>query len=95
MFGIVKETASNWVREVKEMDTINMPVVIDLMAKEVKAKFIKKNFRDFDYITIEPSDRAVLIAFILTLVTTIGLFLFSILNNFDADGYNYKGGRRW
>ena len=82
-------------REVKELDTINMPVVIDLMSKEVKAKFIKKNFRDFDYITIEPSDRAILIAFILTIVSTIGLFLFSILNNFDTDGYNYKRGRRW
>ena len=73
-------------RKVKEMDTLSMPAVVDFMTGEVKQKFVKKDFKDFDYLAVEPSDRAVLIAFILTLVFTIGLAIFSIMNGISVDG---------
>lgn len=72
-------------RVVKEMDTLNMSAVIDTVAANVKNRFVKKDFHDFDYITIEPSDKAILITLILTLISTVGLAFFSIFNKFDVD----------
>lgn len=72
----------------------DLPVIIDTMATQVKAKFVKKNFREFNYITVEPSDGAVLGAFIATLILTIGICIFSVKNDFDLSGRNYSYNRR-
>jgi hypothetical protein len=82
-------------RVVKEMDTLNMSAIIDTVAANVKEKFVKKDFRDFDYITIEPSDTAILITLILTIISTVGLAVFSILNQFDVDSKPNTYGRRY
>ena len=70
-------------RRVREMDSLDMAGVVDLVASEVKAKFVKKNFRDFDYITVEPTDRAVMITFILTFLATVGLGIYCVFNDRD------------
>lgn len=82
-------------RVVKEMDTLNMSAVIDIVAANVRTKFVKKDFHDFDYITIEPSDTAILITLILTIISTVGLAIFSILNQFDVDSKPNTYSRRY
>jgi hypothetical protein len=72
-------------RKIKEMDTLVMSAVIDTMAKNVDAKFVKKDFRDFDYISVEPSNKAILITAIITFIIVLGLSLFSILNEYDEN----------
>jgi hypothetical protein len=72
-------------RKIKEMDTLVMSAVIDTMAKNVDAKFVKNDFRDFDYISVEPSNKAILITAIITFIIVLGLSLFSILNEYDEN----------
>ena len=45
--------------------------------------FEKKSFKDFDYLTIEPSTTAILIAFLLTLLVNVGVSFYVIMNEFE------------
>lgn len=47
--------------------------------------YIRRNFSEFDYITIEPSTTAVVITFLLTILLNIGLAIFLIKNEFDEE----------
>lgn len=70
-----------------EKTVSNMPFdlikISDYMAGEVQKKFVRKQFKDFSYITVEPTDKAILITFILTLVCSIGLGIFVVKNPWD------------
>jgi hypothetical protein len=68
-------------RKVKEMDTLNMPAVIDTMVNRVNSQFIKKDFRDFNYLSVEPSDMALLITALITLTIVLGLSIFCVVND--------------
>jgi hypothetical protein len=72
-------------RKVKELQQLDMNKIVEIMAAEVKLKFVKKNFRDFDYLTIEPTSTAILITFILSLLLSVGLSIYVIKNEFDLD----------
>lgn len=73
-------------RKIKEMGIFNPTAIADTMAMEVSRDFIRKRFRDFDYITVEPTDRAVLITFIITILFCGGLAVFSIMNDYRNEG---------
>jgi len=65
--------------------TVNLSVVVDSMAAKVKREFVKKSFKDFKYLSVEPSGKALLITFIITIFVSIGLGVFCVMNDFDAD----------
>jgi hypothetical protein len=50
------------------------------MAGEVKKSFVRKQFKDFSYISVEPTSTAVAITFVLTFLVTIGLSIFAVKN---------------
>jgi hypothetical protein len=72
-------------REVKELSKLDMVKTVDIMANEVKIGFVKKSFKDFDYITVEPTDTAVFITCILTILITIGLCIYVVNNEIDLE----------
>lgn len=69
-------------RKVKEMGTFNVDSVIDCMASETSIHFVKKSFKDFNYITVEPTMQATIITFIVTLLVSVGLIVFVVNNEF-------------
>jgi len=69
-------------RHVKEMDTLNLEAVVDYMHENVKKFFIRKNWHDFDYLTVEPTFPAIIITMIVTLLVTIGVAIFAVKNDF-------------
>lgn len=75
-----------------ERTVLNMPfnlsAIVDTMASHTKQEFVKKSFDDFSYLTVEPTQRAIFICFIVTLVLTIGLCVFSVLNPFNEGGFD-------
>lgn len=72
-----------------ERTVLNMPFnlssIVDTMTSYTKKDFIKKSFKDFSYITVEPTQRALTICFIVTICLTLGLCIYAGLNEFNED----------
>ena len=70
-----------------EHDIVNMEFnlmeIVDYFAIQVQKRFIRKEFKDFEYINIQPSNRTVIIAFFITFILTIGLSIFFVRNEFE------------
>lgn len=63
----------------------NLPEIVDTLALNVQRKFIKKSFDDFKYITVEPTEGAIIWTFIIVIVLTVGLCIFSVMNEWGRD----------
>jgi hypothetical protein len=77
-------------RQVKQMDSLNVMAVVEYMGKEVPKEFVRKHFRDFNYLTVEPTNTAIIICLILTVLTTIGGVVFSLANPYNLNNTSFK-----
>lgn len=59
----------------------DLPSIVDTMALKVNKSFKRKTFKDFNYLEIEPTTGTFIIALILVLLFTIGICIFSIVND--------------
>lgn len=80
-------------RSVANME-FNLPAIVDTMAVNVRNEFKRKEFKDFKYISIEPTPTATIVAFIVTLILTVGLSIFSVCNEFNVDGIEGESDNR-
>lgn len=78
----LKQQAAQEAKNFKTLDSLSG--IVDMIASKVKTQFIRKQFKDFSYLSVEPTTTAVLVTFILTILTTIGISLFAILNRYEA-----------
>lgn len=76
-------------RQAKEMG-FNLGMIVDTMATDVSKHFIRKRFRDFSYLSVEPSSTAIIITFIITLILTLGLSIYVVRNEYENDGAEDK-----
>lgn len=81
-------------REIKEMKKLDMLQVVDYIGTNVPQGFIRKEFADFDYIAIRPTNGAILITFIITFIMTVGIGIFVVMNGQDFGGINNRKWRR-
>lgn len=72
-------------RSVNAME-FNLPAIVDTMAVNVRKEFKRKEFKDFKYISVEPTPFATVMAFVVTLILTVGLSIFFVENKFNVDG---------
>ena len=49
-------------------------------------KFQRRSFKEFDYLTVEPSTKAIIIVYVLTILVSVGVNLWVTNNEFDEDG---------
>ena len=70
-------------RQVKEMNKFDIVQIADYMGKTVPKEFTRKRFRDFNYINIEPTTKAIIVTYILTILLSIGLAIFSVKNDIE------------
>jgi hypothetical protein len=69
---------------VKNLD-FDLENIVYYMSDEVEKRFIRKQFKDFSYIKVEPTTKSVFITFIVVIVLTFGVCLFSIFNGVDLE----------
>jgi hypothetical protein len=62
---------------------------------EVGQKFVKKDFREFDYLKIQPTTTAIIITYILVLLSSIGTTWWVIKNEFDESSRSSYKRRRY
>jgi len=67
-------------RKVKEMP-YDLENIVDMMAIEVTKQYVRKQFTDFSYISVEPTMKTVMITFFITLFVTIIISLIVIFND--------------
>ena len=67
---------------VEKQDKLNLSELSDLLYKEIDRKFIRKEFADFSYLSVEPTTGQTIAAFAITLIVNILCSLFVIKNRF-------------
>lgn len=77
----------NTAKDIREMETFDAMKIVKYMGENVPKTFIKKNFHDFDYLSVEPTTKAIVWTLIITLICTIGICVYSAMNEFT----NYRG----
>lgn len=93
----LKIEARNQVMGMKKLDLV---AYADWLGPMIQSKWVRKNFADFNYLTVEPTMSAVIWTFVLTLLVTVGIGVWAVLNNIDNDGtflgsQVFELGRRW
>jgi len=68
---------------IKRMGKLNLSSIADFLSLEIEQKFKRKEFKDFDYLTVEPKEWQIVLTFILTLIISVLLSLWVINNEFD------------
>lgn len=63
--------------------------VVDRMATELRAGFVRKNFADFSYLTIETPTWCIVTTFVVTLLANVGLSWFIVVNEWSEEP-NYR-----
>ena len=66
---------------VQKQDKLNLSELSDFLYKELNNNFIRKKFKEFSYLTVEPTTGQTIAAFIITLIINILCSIFVIKNN--------------
>ena len=79
---ILKITTARKIKEMKEFDVVK---IVKYMGDNIPNKFIRKQFEDFSYISVQPTTTAVLITYGVTLLVSIIIAIISIINDFGLE----------
>jgi hypothetical protein len=69
--------------DIQAMDSLDHVKIVNMMSKSVGQGFIRKDFHEFDYITVDPPTWAVALTFLLTLAINIGISYWVTTNEFN------------
>lgn len=75
---------------VERQGTLNLVELANFLSENVPAKWQRKHFSDFNYLTIEPKTSHIVIAFIIIVIINIGVAVFVIQNEFTENNYDRK-----
>jgi hypothetical protein len=69
-------------REIKQMKKFDIMKIVNYMGEKVPKEFVRKQFKDFNYLAVEPTSGALLATYIIVLVLSIGIAIVSVRNDF-------------
>lgn len=75
----VKIETRNFIDEQKKL---NLPALADFLYQEIEAKWVRKKFADFNYLTVEPPLWAVLIAAFIQIIFNVGFGIWIVKNQY-------------
>jgi len=76
------------------MKTLDLVAYLDAVRPLVETKWQRKHFKEFSYLTVEPTTTAVVWTYVITLAVTIGIGVWAVMNGLDPDS-SFVSGRRW
>lgn len=68
---------------VEKQDSLDIRQTVAWLGNELESKFIRKRFRDFSYLTVEPSGLALFITFLSTILVCCAVAIWVIKNDFE------------
>ena len=69
--------------EIMGMKALDLVKFLDWLGPAIQEKWRRKEFKDFSYLTVEPSTGAVIGTFIMTILITVGIGFWAVFNNVD------------
>lgn len=78
-----EELKAKTVREIKAMTELDLVRVVDYMGENVAPRFVRKHFADFNYLSVQPTNKAIIITFLITFLTTLGISVITVTNRYD------------
>jgi hypothetical protein len=78
----LKVNTRNFVIDQKKLNLVQLS---DYLYGELSVKWVRKNFADFSYLTIDPPSWALWIAFIFQILFNIGFSIWSVRNEFENE----------
>ena len=69
--------------EIESMNDVDFSKLIGFVRDEINLEWERKDFKEFDYITIEPSVRAIITIYLLVIFINIFLGMWIVLNEID------------
>lgn len=79
---------------IESQGILDLPSIIDYTYSEIENKWERKDFHDFDYLTIEPTFTQTIWIFVLTIAVAIGCCWWTVTNEFDNEEEFFKKGKR-
>lgn len=70
-------------------DTLNLSAIADFIYKEVPENYVRREFKEFSYLTVEPPIHFIILTFVLVLALNIGISYW-IINNEHYDNWKTK-----
>jgi hypothetical protein len=70
---------------VASQKTLNLGNLSDYLYKELNDKWVRRQFKDFSYLTVEPPLWALIVAFLLQIAFNVGYSIWSVKNEFEND----------
>lgn len=86
---IVKVKIRDFINSNKILNNNTYKTIIDYSNGVIVKDFERRHFKEFSYLTVEPSDSAIIWTFVISFILTIGGCIFIVINPFDSDGMNY------
>ena len=84
----LKIEARNFLSEQK---TLDLAAYVEWLGPKVEEKFVRFNWHEFDYITVEPPGWAVILVFVLTILANAGIAIWAIMNDHRPGGPGSSG----
>jgi len=67
---------------INSMDTLDLQKAIDFLHMEIDQRFVRKDFNEFNYLTVEPPGWAILVTFLVTLCMSVFISFWLVQNGF-------------
>jgi hypothetical protein len=67
---------------IESQEKLDLMKIADYLESDVLLKFKKRDFREFSYLTVEPSTKALIITYIIVLLVSVGVCFYVVLNEF-------------
>ena len=80
--------------EIESEDKLNLTSIINTIQDEIKFEWKRKDFKDFDYLNIDPTITQIIWIYVLTLLVNVGLAWWIIKNEFH-DEKPHKKTKKW
>lgn len=68
---------------VQSQTKLNLQAVADYTQKQVDKEFVRRRFKEFNYLTVEPPMWAVILTYLLTILINVGLSYWIIRNDYE------------
>jgi len=72
---------------VEGQKNLNLQAVVDYTRQQAEKDFVRRDFKEFNYLTVEPPTWAVVLTYILTVLVNIGVCWWAIRNEFTDENY--------
>ncbi len=77
---LLKTRVRSFVQAQKRLDLV---ALANYMQPQVKSDFVRRDFKEFDYLTVDPPMWAVILAYIITLIVNAAISFWIITNNYE------------